>query len=146
MTENIIEQQQELEKMKKLLPMMITAVLLGLASMAMVYYKIPGKFWLALLGYFFGARVVIKKDGALFGILQVILVIPAIILSISDCVSIGSASGDTAIHNTGDEGSSPKDKNTPYGRLSMLALVVPALALLASIIVPVIRFVLGLFS
>ncbi len=111
---------------------------MGLATLAilMTLFRIPFKFWVALIAYIVMAIAVVKKDGA-FGILQVILVFPAIYVAIKEMFDSNSSHMDD---ETGDE------KTSKLERMANFTMFYTAVTILVTILLPIVRFIWNLFA
>jgi len=126
---------QYLQKQKDIQKKLLIAI--GLAALAIIFtiFRLPFDFLLALAAYIVAAVAVIKKDGAL-GILQVVLVFPAIFKGIS-----GFFDGDDgAVSDTGNE------KPQKLERLANFTLFFTAVTILITIFYPIFRFIWNLFT
>ncbi len=110
---------------------------LGLATMALLlmFFRLPFDFLLSLVAYIITAIAVVKKDGAM-GILQVIMVFPAIYIGIRDFFDGGN-------DDVGDIDSSQPAK---LERLANFTLFFTAVTILVTILYPIVRFFWNLFT
>ncbi|MDC7233214.1 MAG: hypothetical protein PQJ58_08270 [Spirochaetales bacterium] len=113
---------------------MVIAIVLGVVSLILTLFRLPWNGTAALAAYILGSYVALKADGTLIGLLKVILVIPAIIVELQD--GGGSDEGDLGPNGT---------DSIPYDRLQTASLVVPGLALMGLVIIPVARRILDFF-
>lgn len=109
---------------------------LGLATLAILLtiFRLPFDFLLALVAYIITAIAVIKKDGAM-GILQVIMVFPAIYIGLRDMFNGGNDAGDV-----------DASKPAKLERLANFTLFYTAVTILVTILFPIIRFFWNLFT
>jgi len=126
---------KQLQKEKDIKTKLFWAI--GLASLAilLMIFKLPFDFILALIAYIVAAIAVIKKDGAI-GILQVILVFPAIFKGIS-----GFFEGNDSVGADADIGKSQK-----LERLANFTLFFTAVTILVTILFPIFRFIWNIFT
>ncbi len=110
---------------------------IGLATLAILLtiFDLHFDFILALVAYIIAAIAVIKKDGA-FGILQVILVFPAIFKGIS-----GIFEGDDSVGPDAEDGKPQK-----LERLANFTLFFTAVTILVTILYPIVSFFWKLFT
>jgi hypothetical protein len=110
---------------------------LGLATLALLlmFFRLPFDFLLSLVAYIITAIAVVKKDGAM-GILQVIMVFPAIYIGIRDFFDGGN-------DEVGDVDSS---KPAKLERLANFTLFFTAVTILVTILFPIVRFFWNLFT
>ena len=126
---------KQLQKQKDIKNRLFIAI--GLATLAIILtiFKLPFDFLLALIAYILTAIAIVKKEGML-GILQVILVFPAIYTSIRDFF----AGNDAVDDNTNTQ------KTGNLERLANFALFFTAVTILVTIFFPIFRFIWNLFT
>lgn len=111
-------------------------IAIGVASGALLFtlFDLPFDFILSLVAYILVAIAVVKKDGA-FGILQVILVFPAIYKGVSDFFSGG-----------GEADYSGEEDTRKLEKLANFALFYTATIIIFTILFPIIRFIWKIFT
>lgn len=126
---------QYLQKQKDIQKKLFIAIGLATISVLLTLFKLPFDFILALIAYIVAAVAVIKKDGPI-GILQVILVFPAIFKGITGFFDgANSTAGDT---NSG--------KPQKLDQLANFTLFFTAVTILVTIFFPIFRFIWNLFT
>ena len=125
---------KQLQKEKDIKTKLLWAIGLATLAILMTIFRVPFKFWVALIAYFVMAVAVVKKDGAV-GIIQVILVFPAIYIGIKNFFE---GNNDAADVDTSDP--------TKLERLANFTLFYTAVTIFVTILFPIIRFFWNLFT
>lgn len=126
---------QYILKQKDIKKKLFIAIGIATISILLMLFKLPFDFILALIAYIVAAVAVVKKDGAI-GILQVILVFPAIFKGIT-----GFFEGDDGAMAEVDAGKPQK-----LDQLANFTLFFTAVTILVTIFFPIFRFIWNLFA
>lgn len=125
---------KQLRKQKDIKTKLYWAIGLATLAILLTIFRLPFDFILALVAYIITAIAVIKKDGAT-GILQVIMVFPAIYIGLRDM-----------FNNDNDVGDVDTAKPAKMERLANFTLFYTAVTILVTIFFPIIRFFWNLFT
>ena len=114
----------------------LIATSLGVAAIVLSFHAFGYSLLCGLIGYIIGVRVRIKEDGTLLGLAQAIVVFPAIFGALE------------ALFNQDFTGEYDERRNPSwfYEAMATGALLVPAIGLIMSVALPLLRLLRGVLA